>query len=353
MMTGDMVRNHLLDHALVVPLICLSAATARADEPKATATAAGVTGAQCSFKGTIPGPKDTTLFDARTGGRSIGKLTGALVPLIMTDLESNPQSGRAKVVTSTGGGSLRIEGFMAPSGFTFYSEKDIPIVASHVWLAQGHKVKPTQAAANQLTAELTIAGSTGQTVHATAPCDSFSIAKTVTQAVTVPPNGRGYMTKSTSVELYDAPNGTVIFTLSMSAGTGQLFWSTESRAGFVHALARGDLAIDAWVKLRDLEPLKKGEMMDDLAPGQTVVTGAQLALEKPPAVVKATKEIQVRAKRDAKDPIIGVIEVDAEIYLMETMAGWTNVLPKSLGVMPADDTLGFWIPSGEAPAAAK
>ncbi len=31
---------------------------------------------------------------------------------------------------------------------------------------------------------------------------------------------------------------------------------------------------------------------------------------------------------------------------METLLGWTNVLPKNLGLTPDDDG-GFWVPSGE------
>ena len=49
-----------------------------------------------------------------------------------------------------------------------------------------------------------------------------------------------------------------------------------------------------------------------------------------------------------KDRPIGVVEPGAEVYIMETMAGWTNVLPKALYVVPPEDG-GFWIPSAEAP----
>ena len=41
-------------------------------------------------------------------------------------------------------------------------------------------------------------------------------------------------------------------------------------------------------------------------------------------------------------------EGHAEVYVMETMAGWVNVLPKNLALMPPEDG-GFWIPSAEVP----
>ena len=129
-------------------------------------------------------------------------------------------------------------------------------------------------------------------------------------------------------------------------GAAHLFWSTESRAGFVHVKARGHLTIDAWARASALEPLKKGEMMDQFLPPTTAVAGAQLALDKPPKVVQAAREIPLRAHRDDKEKPIGAIEVGAEVYVMETLLGWVNVLPKNLGLTPADDG-GFWIPSGE------
>jgi hypothetical protein len=90
-------------------------------------------------------------------------------------------------------------------------------------------------------------------------------------------------------------------------------------------------------------------MMDQYIPPTTQVQGAQLALDKPPRLVQATKEIPVRSRRDDKERPIGAVEVGAQIYVMETMLGWSNVLPRNLAVMPPDDG-GFWIPSAEVPS---
>jgi len=38
----------------------------------------------------------------------------------------------------------------------------------------------------------------------------------------------------------------------------------------------------------------------------------------------------------------------AEVYVLETITGWSNILPKSLALTPPDDG-GFWIPSSEVP----
>jgi hypothetical protein len=134
----------------------------------------------------------------------------------------------------------------------------------------------------------------------------------------------------------------------MLDGSSQLFWSTETKGGFVHVQLRSDLTIDGWIRGADLDPLKKGEMMDQYIPPQTQVAGAQLLIDKPPRIATATKETLIRARRDERDRPIGVVETGAEIYVMETVAGWTNVLPKSLYILPPDDG-GFWIPSSEVP----
>jgi len=43
-----------------------------------------------------------------------------------------------------------------------------------------------------------------------------------------------------------------------------------------------------------------------------------------------------------------VVEADTEVYVMDTIAGWTKVLPKSLHVLPAGD-LSFWVKSSDLP----
>ena len=85
-------------------------------------------------------------------------------------------------------------------------------------------------------------------------------------------------------------------------------------------------------------------MMDQFIPPTTAINGAQLALDKPPRVAQAAQEIPLRARRDDKEKPIGAVEAGAEVYVMETLLGWNNVLPKNLGVTPAEDG-GFWVPS--------
>ncbi|WP_437962663.1 hypothetical protein WME76_46380 (plasmid) [Sorangium sp. So ce119] len=312
------------------------------------ATAQAVSGPTCKLKGTAPVNKGTRLYDAPSGGRTIANFTGALAPMTLSAIPADPASGRARLSTSDGSPTLRLDGYIAPTDVAVFTTRDIPVISGHIWISSAQKVKLVAATGDSLRAELSISGSEGQTARASAPCDAFALQRGAPMKMEVPGSARGYLMKTSTIELFDRPNGDVIFTLKMLEGTAQLFWSTEAKAGFVHLMSRGDLTVDAWGRLKDLEPLKKGELMDQYIPPTTAVAGAQLALDKAPPIVKATRAIPVRARRDEKERPVGEIEAGAEIYLLETVAGWTNVLPKALGMTPPDEG-GFWIPAAETP----
>ncbi|WP_437327841.1 hypothetical protein [Sorangium sp. So ce381] len=329
--------------------VVVSAAQVTGAAAQATATVGqAVSGPACKLKGTAPVAKGARLHDAPSGGRAVASFTGALVPMTLSAIPADPAAGRARLSTSDSSPALRIDGYIAPSDVAVFTTRDIPVIAGHVWISSAQKVKLVAATGDSLRAELLISGSEGQTAKASAPCDAFALQRGVSMKMEIPGSARGYLMKTSTIELFDRAGGDVIFTLKMLEGAAQLFWSTEAKPGFVHLMSRGDLTIDAWARLKDLEPLKKGEMMDQYIPPTTAVAGAQLALDKAPPIVKATRAIPVRARRDEKEKPIGEIEAGAEIYLLETVAGWTNVLPKALGMTPPDEG-GFWIPASETP----
>lgn len=333
-------------------LAALGLAFEGAGIPEARADIAGpsgVTSPACVLKGTAPIPKGTQIFDAPSGGQAVANFVGSPVPMRMSEIPADPESGRVKLATSLGSGSVRIEGYASASAITVYTTRDLPVVAGNVSITSSHKVKIVRATPESLQVELSVAGTRSQRVKAMAACDALALERGAPIPVEVPPFGRGYLTKDTQVDIYDAPNGSAVFSLLMLEGSSQLFWSTESKAGFVHVKSRSDLALDGWIRFRDLDPLKKGEMLDQYVPPQGAAGGAQLVIDKPPPVRIAAREIAIRAKRDEKAKPIGVVEVGAEIYVMETVAGWSNILPKNLHVLPPDDG-GFWIPASEAPA---
>jgi hypothetical protein len=319
-----------------------------APPPSPPAAPAAASAPVCRIAGTQAVTKGVTITDAPAGGRTLALFTGADLPLELRDLPADPSAGRSRVATSAGKAGFRIEGFVQTSAIHVFTGRDIPAVGAQVWLSSAHEVRLVAASGNALGVERTILGSPGQTLRVTAPCDALSLQKGAPVPFEIPANGRGYTMRGSSVELFDAPNGSAVLTLKVSEGVSHLFWSSESKAGFVHVKFRSDISVDAWVRLRELEPLKKGEMMD-VPDGSSVVQHAsRLGLDKPPRVVQATKDIPLRAKRDTKEAPIGVIEAGAEVYVVETVTEWANVLPKHLGVIPPDDG-GFWVPASELP----
>ena len=308
----------------------------------------------CALKGTFPGPRGTAIFDARSGGHAVATFSGAVQALTLDDFPADPTAGRARVRTSLGASSLRIDGWVAAADVAVFTRRDVPVQSGHVAIADAQRVRLVSASGHAggdprtlgLGIEVTVAGTGGQTVRALAPCDALALQPGAATVMAVPGNGRGYLSKLRAVELFDQPAGSAVFSLQVMEGASHLFWSTETRGGFVHVTARGNLAIDAWARLGSLEPLKKGEMMDQFLAPTTAVAGAQLALDRPPRLLTAAREIPLRAHRDEKETPIGAIEAGAEVYVMETLSGWTNVLPRNLALRPADDG-GFWVPSAE------
>src|SRR5262249_45617608 len=155
-----------------------------------------------------------------------------------------------------------------------FTARDVPVAAGHVWIASAQKVRLVKAAPNSLTAELTVSGSQPQTVRGMASCDAFALQRGTPTRTPVPGHGRGDLMKSTTLDVYDDPGGTVVFTLRMQDSGSLLFWSTEARDGLVHVQLRADIVIDGWVRASAVEALKKGETMDQVLPSSSAVTGA-------------------------------------------------------------------------------
>jgi hypothetical protein len=246
---------------------------ARADEAgappssePASPPAAQSTSSTCALRGTLPVVKGTPVFDAATGGRVVAMFSGAFSPLTMTELPTDAATGRARVQTSNGSATFRIDGYVAPSSVRLFTTRDLPVASAHVWISNGREVKLARATGDTLGIEMLVAGSDKQTVRADAPCDALALERLPAPPFEVPKNARGYLMKKATIDLYDAPKGSVVFQIRMTEGTGQLFWSTEAKLGYVHVMSRSDLTVDAWARLSELDPLRRGEMMDQLVP---------------------------------------------------------------------------------------
>jgi hypothetical protein len=313
--------------------------SARADTPSSSAS--------CDIKGTAVMPVGLLIYDKSDGGTALAKFTGAATPLAASDFFANGDP-RVRVKTATGGGGFRIEGWVDADKLPLYTARDVPVVAGHLWIAGHYQVALVSASSGQLRIKRAVGSPFSQTFTATAPCSSLSLNGGVPAGFTPAGNARAYVAKK-DVELYDSgDSGRRLVTILTpdSSSDGVLLWSTEKKNGWVHVEHHSDVVIDAWAKASELKALPEGETMDQQAPATTSRSGASLKVAANPTLVKAPKELAIRSSGSDKATVVGHVEPGTETYVLDIVAGWANVLPKSLHVVPPGDG-GFWVKASE------
>jgi len=296
----------------------------------------------CDVRGTPVIAKGVSLWGEPTGTNVVAAFAGQPVTLIANGFPATTSAGRIRIRTS---GGIRIDGFVDPGELPMYTASDVAVVQGHLWIAQGQRVS-FSAASNGISIEAAISGPVTQTFRVTAPCTSLSLDKRPRPPWDVPGNGRGYLPLRNSLELRDQPGGAVVQTLQTQPGAGMLLWSTETQGGYVHVMYHEDLVIDAWVASTDLSALKQGETMDRLAPPSAVTGAARLSIGGKTTLVRAQKDVPLRLTPQEAAKPVGAIETGGEVYLIQTVLGWTSVLPRGLNVLPPGDR-SFWVPASE------
>lgn len=302
----------------------------------------GAAAAQCVQKGRVPFDKDTVLSDA--SGRRVARFSGgeSEVTLLAPPADGSDQ---ARIETGTGRGSFRVQGFVKAAELRIFTGSSVPILGPYVWLRPGARVVAAGSTAGKVKIEKQVTAPFNQRFSTVADCSALTFSPPPPSSFSVPGNARVYLMKVSLLDLYDAPapQGRIVFTVQRAASTDSVrFFSSEQRAGFVHIEYGGEIGIDAWAKASDLQAMPRGET-SDVPPGSyTLTSPPQLQLEKTPRIVTTQREVPLRvAARDA-EAAVGVIEAETDVYVMDTVAGWANVLPKSLHVLPADN-LSFWV----------
>lgn len=335
--------------AAVSMVAAASASHAQAGKPAGSAPPSRASSAPasplpgCSLRGTIPMGKSVEVFDSATGGDVIARFTGARTPLYVSDLPADPKTSRTLVATSTGGGdaTVRINGWTLASAIPIFAERDIA-AGPHVAIAKGTRVELLRTASDGLEVQLTIAGTSGQTVRTKAACDALALAPPVASEGS---GTRQWISKGGSVDLYDQPNGNVVFSLRLDGENVQAFWSTEQRGAFVRVESRSDVVLRGWVRVSDLQPVKPGEVRGKYVPPQAPA-GSVIRLPDNPPLARVLREASVHADAERAARVIGAVEPGAEVYVLSTIAGYVSVLPKGIGIM-APERKGFWIAASE------
>jgi hypothetical protein len=297
-------------------------------------------------QGTAQMPPDVLIYDKQN--QAFARFTGGETALSVSDFSASQTPPRVRVQTGTGSGSFRLDGYVDAGKVPVYTKRNVPVVAGHVWIGANQLVGVIGAWTGQLKVKKTVTRPMSQSFSGAAACDSFTLEARTPPGWSVPGHARGYVVKQDSIELYeDADEGRVVVTLYRASDSeGILVWSSERKGGWVHVEYHGEIVIDAWARARDLQALPPGERMDEAA-GPTIKKGTpRVSLQNPPRLVTTTHEVPIRIKAADTSPVVGRIEPNTETYVLDVMAGWASVLPKSLHVTPHAD-YHFWVKANE------
>jgi hypothetical protein len=299
-------------------------------------------GSDCVVRGKGIVEKGVQVFSAKEGGVAVAGFASQEVSLELSDLPADPTTGRAKVKTGKGSGSVRIEGYLDASKIPLSTKQDASVVDGHVWIGKGEPVKLRGASPGKLQVEMTVTA-TKQRLKAKASCSAFAVGKVAAGDHETPSTAKRYVLRSSTLDLYDEPTGGVIFTIEVPGPeSGILLWSTETRGSFVHVQHGGSIVIDAYAKLGDLKAFPKGEMLDELSGGSLVDFKApKLKVEGSTRELKVSKDVPLRLAANESAKPIGVLEQDAEVIVIDTVAGWSRLFPKGLEVIPPEGK-DFW-----------
>jgi hypothetical protein len=308
---------------------------------------AGAQSAACTVQGNPQMPKDLEIYAAERTGGAIARFSGGTSALTVTEFPTGG-SGRARVETGTGTGSFRIGGYIDVTKIPVYTARQVTVKAGHLWIGKHRKVSVLGASGSNLRVRKSLSTPISQSFTTTAACASFTLEERTPPGWEVPGHARGYVVKKDQVELYDdASTGSLVTTLQRAAGSeGILLWSRERKGGWVRVEYHGEIVIDAWARATDLKALPPGETMDEVKGPVVRRNPPRLALSEQPQVVRTSKEVPLRDAAGDGSTVIGRIEADTETYVLDTVAGWASVLPKSLHVAPVSDGQ-FWVKASE------
>jgi hypothetical protein len=330
------MRSYSLLAAVAVAAVLVS--------PEVPAAADEGSGADCVVKGKGVIEKGVFIYSAKEAGTPIAGFATQEVNVEVSDFPADPSTGRAKIKTGKGSGSVRIEGWIDATKLPLSAKTDVAIVPMHVWIGRGEQVKLKGASPGKLAVQTTISA-TQQTLKAKASCGDLTVGRIKVDEFQIPAGSKKYVLKKTSLDLYDdSSGGSSMFTIEVPhAESGVLLYSSETKGGYVHVQHGGSLVVDAWAKTADLKLFPKGEMLDALGSSSMVsISPAKLKVEGTTKEVKVNKDVQLRlSANDAVKPI-GVIEDGAEVIVIDTVGEWSRVFPKGLEVIPPDGK-DFWV----------
>ena len=230
-----------------------------------------------------------------------------------------------------------------------YTKNVIPVKTGHVWINEKREVRFDGSRPGKLKIKKVMKSPVAQTFRGWSTCNNLTLTQGVPPGAEIDGDARGYLMRKDSVVLYDdyGRDKEEVLTLYKSVSGNQVvFWSSKVRGSYVQVAYQGEILIEAWVKRYDLKRLPKGELYDQQRGPKKGKTASSLKLQGNPKVIKVKKELKIlsEAKKDAT--VLGRVEKDAEVYVVDIVAGYASVMPKPITVMPAKDKQ-FWVDAKE------
>lgn len=310
----------------------------------AAGSARGETFVPCGLSGRVPLASGDGLVDAT--GRTIARFTGGAMTLTVSGFTLGT-GARARIETGFGRGNFRLAGFMNTAGLPLITHDVVPIAPGHVWIGKEREVRVIGTTPTQIKVERVASPPLQQRLSGFTRCANLKLSPGMPPSASPGGFARGYVLRRDRLELFGAPGGAAITALEKApSAIGVLFFSSEQQSGWVHVEYRADIVVDAWARAGDLSALPPGETMDQLE-NPTVQRGApRLAVAGNPRVFRALHNVQVRNAAKDGATVVGVIEPEAEVYVIDVIAGWVSVLPKGLELMPPASEQ-FWVKKAE------
>lgn len=155
--------------------------------------------------------------------------------------------------------------------------------------------------------------------------------------------------KQSVLPLFDRPGAGAKPVTSLhlaSTSRGLLFFGDRREGDYIHVLYHRDVAIEGWIAARDLEILPRGELIDQSASKYAAPNDKRLAMRADGQLYRAPSDLPLYGRADPKQPPIGTVVKDTELYVLDVVVGWASVLPKQLDVVPIGDRH-FWVRASE------
>jgi hypothetical protein len=298
----------------------------------------------CGMTGRATLPLNTALNDA--DGRPVARFSGGEATVTVSGFTLGT-AARARVETGRGRGSFRVRGFIDTAALPVFTAQMLPIAPGHLWIGKERQVRVVGSSADKLKVERVASSPLRQALSTWTTCSNLKITSGTAPGWSPGGFARGYVLRQDRLELFSSPQGTSVGALQKAPGAdGVLFFSTEATTGWVHIEYHADVVVDAWARIAELSALPPGETMDQLASMPPQRGTPRLALPGNPRVVRALRDVPLRALAKDTAPVIGVIEPEAEAFVIDVMAGWVSVMPKALDVVPLDGGQ-FWVKKSE------